>query len=85
MADQMQVSVGQIWEDYDSRYRMFDNRRRLRVLKTNARRTLVEDVNGSRQGRQTWILTRRLRPTSTGYRLISDSRAVQTNETSTTV
>lgn len=68
------VVVGQIWADNDWR----SKGRTIRIIEVGPSRAVVEvvtDVGGGkpRKRRQTRILLNRLRPTSTGYRLVQDA------------
>lgn len=70
------VRVGQIWADNDKR----SHGRRIRIVAVDSTHALVElyvprgagHVH-AKPGRRTRIRLDRFRPTSTGYRLISDS------------
>jgi len=61
------VEVGQVWEDNDPRYEV---KRTLTVMAIDG--DYVECLN-SPSGRVTKIKIKRLRPNSTGYRLIKEA------------
>jgi uncharacterized protein DUF6354 len=68
---QVEVKVGQVWEDTDPRR---DPWRRLRVVEIRDTPTqyAVCDVLGREPKRTTTIRLDRFRPGSTGYRLVKD-------------
>jgi hypothetical protein len=61
------VKVGQVWEDMDWRIKG----RRLRVYSVGDDYARVENVE---TGKRTRIKVKRLKPGSTGYRLVEDPR-----------
>ncbi len=64
-----QVKVGQIWSDHDTRFRNTAHRRWLRVDAVDDRfATCTNTVTG----RITRLSIKRMRPTSTGYKLEKD-------------
>ena len=72
--ENVEVKVGQVWEDYDSRYRSGEHaRRRVKILEIKDGRALVQHPSGT--GRKTKIRVNRFRPTATGYKLIEDVTA----------
>jgi hypothetical protein len=68
-----EVRVGQVWADNDSR----SSGRTLRVDAVDVRyaycTVLTAGEPGGRTGRHTRIALERMRPTSTGYRLVGDT------------
>jgi hypothetical protein len=69
--EKVEVKVGQVWEDWDSRYRNGDApRRRIKVLEIKDGRARVQSPSG--QGARTWIRLDRFRPTASGYKLVED-------------
>lgn len=71
--DGRRVAVGQVWADNDWRSRG----RTVRIVGIETNRVLVETVTGTGgkpapKRKPTRILLNRLRPNSTGYRLVSD-------------
>ncbi|WP_030506393.1 DUF6354 family protein [Microbispora rosea] len=68
------VKPGQIWQDCDKR----SSGRKVRVIAVGETHATVEQVvtgRTTRQPRQSRIRLDRFRPTSTGYRLVSDGEA----------
>lgn len=63
--DSIKVEVGQVWADNDKRSGV----RRVRVVEVSAQYCFVLDVGGTRRR----ILLTRMRPTSTGYRLVRNA------------
>lgn len=71
--DGRRVAVGQVWADNDWRSRG----RTVRIVAIEKNKVLVETITGIggkpvAKRRPTRILLNRLRPNSTGYRLVSD-------------
>lgn len=73
------VQVGQIWQDWDSRYRKPEDQRLLRVIGVGEEHALLIKVNeeGEPQpsilrARERRILLSRMTPNSTGYKLRED-------------
>jgi len=72
--EKVEVKIGQVWEDWDSRYRNGDApRRRIKVLEIKDGRARVQSPSGL--GARTWIRLDRFRPTATGYKLVEDVKA----------
>lgn len=69
MSERVNIEPGQVWEDCDWR----SAGRKVRVLAVDATHATVQSPTG--RGRKTRIRLDRFRPTSTGYRLVSDARA----------
>ncbi len=67
MSDSIEVQVGQVWADNDWRS---SSREHLRVVAIEDTHAVVERLNGTRRTR---IRLDRFKPTSTGYRLISEA------------
>lgn len=67
----MEVKVGQIWEDWDIRFRYGDSRRRIKVLEIVGGKAVVQGVSG--RGVKRKIRLDRFRPNSTGYKLVEES------------
>jgi hypothetical protein len=63
------IVVGQVWQDWDVRIRRRLVPRLLRVVEIDRHFALMEDT---RTGRRWAIQIKRLRPNSTGYRLVSE-------------
>jgi len=63
----VQVKVGQIWQDNDPRLTYI---RRLKVLEIVGEKAIVQHTSGL--GPKTKIRLNRFRPTSTGYKLVSE-------------
>ena len=70
MSDVIEVKVGQVWEDWDIRHRESPGRRRIKILEIKDGKAIVQHPSG--QGTKTRIRLDRLKPTSTGYKLIED-------------
>jgi hypothetical protein len=68
--DKIEVKVGQIWEDWDIRSRDALHRRKIKVIAIVDGKAIVKSPSG--YGGSTKIKLERFRPTSTGYRLVSD-------------
>jgi len=68
--EKIEVKVGQVWEDWDSRSRAAGLRRKLKVLEIVDGKALVQHPSG--QGNKTRIRLDRFRPTANGYKLISE-------------
>jgi hypothetical protein len=64
----IKVKVGQVWKDNDPRR---NYRRDLKVLSIDGDRAVVQHPNGI--GRKTKIRLDRFRPTTTGYKLVSEA------------
>lgn len=62
------IEVGQLWADNDKRSRDRGDRQRLRVLAVGVARCKLENEE---TGNRTWVLKSRMKPTSTGYRLVA--------------
>ena len=62
--DGVLLQEGQIWEDCDKRV----SGRKLRLIRIGTEWCMFQNLNGGRTTVK--ILTRRLRPTSTGYRVV---------------
>ncbi len=62
------VQVGQVWRDYDIRFRDRTLVREIRVLAILQWHALVENTKTSRK---TTVALKRFRPSATGYRLVS--------------
>lgn len=70
MTEKIEPAVGQVWADNDWR----QDGRQVRIdslNETHADVTVVANCHGRRTGQRTRIRLDRLRPTSTGYRLVS--------------
>lgn len=82
MSEQTVVRVGQVWQDWDSRRRNDPNPRLLRVDRTNARVTVCTIVGGPSNliNKTREIATRRFRPSTTGYKLVSEDGRTVTEE-----
>lgn len=63
----MDVKVGQIWEDNDSR---MTYRRQIKVLAIEGGKAVVQHPRGF--GPRTRIRLDRFKPTTTGYKLVQD-------------
>lgn len=63
-----EIRVGQIWEDNDKRF----GTRRLRIEQIGVSHVVVENVETRRR---TNVAIQRLRPNSTGYRLVAEPEA----------
>lgn len=63
------VRVGQLWADNDRRESHVNRRQRLRVVKVVDDYARLRDEETGHEGQ---VLLRRMRPTSTGYRLVED-------------
>lgn len=71
MIEKVEVKIGQVWEDWDSRYRESGTpRRRIKVIEIKDGRARVQSPSGL--GARTWIRLDRFRPTATGYKLVED-------------
>ena len=69
--ESVEVKIGQVWEDWDSRYRDGEApRRRIKVLEIKDGRARVQSPSGL--GARTWIRLDRFRPTASGYKLVED-------------
>lgn len=68
--DKIEVKVGQIWEDWDSRSRDSGYRRKIQILEIVDGKAIVQHPSG--HGSKTKIRLDRFRPTSTGYKLVSE-------------
>jgi hypothetical protein len=72
VADDVTVRVGQVWADLDKR----SKGRRIRVLEVGQYHATVRDADAVPgawpPARKTRIRLDRFRPTSTGYRLVSE-------------
>lgn len=67
--DKIEVKVGQIWQDWDSRFRSTHSRR-IKVVEIVGDRAIVQSPSGL--GAKTKIKLTRFVPNSTGYKLISE-------------
>lgn len=65
------VEVGQVWEDWDSRFRDGQYRRKIGVEKIDSRYAYCYGIS---TGKRTRILLSRFRPTASGYRLVEGAR-----------
>ena len=68
--NKIEVKVGQVWEDWDSRSRAAGLRRKLKVLEIVDGKALVQHPSG--RGNKTRIRLDRFRPTANGYKLVSE-------------
>lgn len=66
----VEVRVGQVWEDWDIRFRATFSTRKLKVLEIVDGKAVCQSPSGL--GRKTKIRLGRFRPTATGYRLVQD-------------
>lgn len=69
MPEDVVVKVGQVWADNDKR----SADRTLKVLAVVDGRALVQEITGRNPGRTTKVSVSRMKPTSTGYKLVEDS------------
>lgn len=67
--DKIEVKVGQVWQNWDSRERD-THPRRLKVLEIVGDKAIVQHPSGI--GGKRKILLRRFVPNSTGYKLVSE-------------
>lgn len=76
-----EVKVGQVWQDWDVRFRTRSDRRfevleiveRAVVVKREFRRVTYAKVRWRDSGLETFIRTDRMKPVSNGYRLVTDA------------
>lgn len=67
----VEVKVGQVWEDNDPRQKKEGIAiRRIKVLEIKDGRARVQSPSGL--GARTWIRLNRFRPTASGYKLVED-------------
>lgn len=70
MTDQIEVRPGQIWKDWDKRVRDRDPGRRVRVESIEGGHAICTNVD---TGKTTKIKLDRFRPTSKGYKFMSEA------------
>lgn len=71
--EQGQVKVGQLWADNDKREIAKSSRQRLRVVAIDRKSAKPKlSLNNEDTGKATWVKLSRMRPNSTGYRLLED-------------
>jgi len=74
MSEQVEIKVGQVWRDWDSRSRKPDAPVRLvKILEIVDGKAICQHPGGL--GRKTKIKLSRFRPTSNGYKLEKDVEA----------
>lgn len=71
------VKVGQVWQDNDPRCQQREFVRRLRIIEVGPTHALCETLSGlkCRRKKPSRIRLDRFRPTSTGYKLVSEAPA----------
>lgn len=67
-----EVKVGQVWQDWDKRFRNDPFPRKVRIMRIDevGRRAICQNVD---TGKETRISLDRLKPTTTGYKLIEEA------------
>lgn len=75
-----EVVAGQVWRDWDSRYREHPIGRTMKVLRIEGEKAVVQpltDISGQPcpLSKEKSIKLKRFRPTSTGYKLVQDVAA----------
>lgn len=71
-----EVKIGQIWREWDTRYRFKNDEiaRKFEVIEMTTKNTEPAAVcRDLTTGKKVIIKTRRLKPTSTGYKLLKDA------------
>jgi hypothetical protein len=64
------VKVGQVWEDWDSRFRDSQQRRLISIERIDG---AYAYCSGLSTGKKTRVRVDRFRPTASGYRLVSEA------------
>lgn len=65
------VRVGQVWEDWDSRFRANQHRRLLGIIRVEGKYAYCDGLS---TGKKTRIRLDRFKPNASGYRLVSEAK-----------